>query len=362
MKKTLFAALLLGFLMPVFAFAGGFGDFHPSHHWHYDNDHNPQCDSSCHQHDDDCVPDEPTDVCPNIDGAQATVPDGDQIVDGQCVPIPPPPVDLCPNLDGVQTVLPDGDEVNSDGQCVPIVVPPTDLCPNIEDVQATIPDGDEINSDGQCVPIVVTPPTDVCPNIDGDQAAVPDGMEIQDGQCVTPTPPDNGGGGGDGGGGGSTPPADTTPPRSGGGGGGGNGPIVGTFGVTNGGGGNGPIVQQPPPSSGAGEGLPPGCGIYLNDFLRLGRPNKMDQVTRLQIFLDWYVGANLPLSGVFDQATFDAVSKFQVKEYQDILTPWYSKGLLKSDHESTGYVYKTTRRKINLIMCNQLNIPMPQLP
>ena len=34
------------------------------------------------------------DVCPNIEGKQATVPEGDEIVNGECVPTPPatPPV------------------------------------------------------------------------------------------------------------------------------------------------------------------------------------------------------------------------------------------------------------------------------
>jgi len=35
---------------------------------------------------------------------------------------------------------------------------------------------------------------------------------------------------------------------------------------------------------------------------------------------------------------------------------------LTSDTTPTGYVYKTTRRWINLLMCSQLSIPMPVLP
>ena len=72
-------------------------------------------------------PNEPTDVCPNLEGDQATVPDGYELVDGNCVQPPPPPP------------------------------PPNE-------------------------------PTDVCPNIDGDQATVPDGYELVDGNCVEPTP------------------------------------------------------------------------------------------------------------------------------------------------------------------------------
>jgi uncharacterized repeat protein (TIGR01451 family) len=190
----------------------------------------------------------PTDVCPNIDGVQATLPDGMILQDGQCVTPPPPPVDMCPNIDGNQETIPQGMIVNNEGQCVqpPVDVcpnldglqtvvpegyvlndsnqcvlpppPPTDLCPNIDGTQETIPDGLIVNNEGQCVqpPVDVCPnldglqtvvpegyvlndsnqcvlppppPTDLCPNIDGVQATIPDGMILQDGQCVTPPPP-----------------------------------------------------------------------------------------------------------------------------------------------------------------------------
>jgi hypothetical protein len=67
--------------------------------------------------------DTPTDVCPNIEGDQATVPEGDVIDDnGDCVPLTttPPPVDVCPNIEGDQATVPEGYELNNDGQCVPI--------------------------------------------------------------------------------------------------------------------------------------------------------------------------------------------------------------------------------------------------
>lgn len=40
-------------------------------------------------------PPPPVDVCPNIEGAQGTVPPGYQITNGQCVPVPPPPPQDC---------------------------------------------------------------------------------------------------------------------------------------------------------------------------------------------------------------------------------------------------------------------------
>ena len=135
-----------------------------------------------------CVtpPPPPTDVCPNIDGNQGTVPDGYQIVDGQCVLIPPPPTDVCPNLDGVQETVPYGYTL-LDGTCVK-KHHKKDVCPNIEGKQTEVPEGYEI-VDGQCVPIA-PPPTDVCPNIAGDQAQIPAGMvKDEGGNCVKPTTP-----------------------------------------------------------------------------------------------------------------------------------------------------------------------------
>ena len=41
--------------------------------------------------------------------------------------------------------------------------------------------------------------------------------------------------------------------------------------------------------------------------------------------------------------------------------PWLPFGLA-NDHTATGYVYKTTKYKINLIQCSTLNLPKPQLP
>jgi hypothetical protein len=129
-----------------------------------------------------CTQIPPPDVCPNIDGAQAIVPDGMQIVDGLCVPIPPP--DVCPNIAGAQATVPEGKQL-VDGQCVDIPPPPVDACPNIEGNQPTIPEGYQLN-DGLCVPI---PPPDVCPNIAGAQATVPEGYVLNDGLCVPIPPP-----------------------------------------------------------------------------------------------------------------------------------------------------------------------------
>lgn len=88
------------------------------------------------------------------------------------------PTDVCPNIDGVQTEVPLG-KVLQDGNCV------------------DTPTGGGGGS------------SDVCPNIDGTQSEVPEGKVLQDGNCVD-APVSGGGGGGGGGGGsvlGTTTPA-----------------------------------------------------------------------------------------------------------------------------------------------------------
>ncbi len=39
-----------------------------------------------------CVNHQPSDVCPNIDGLQTEVPNGDELINGDCVPVIAPPV------------------------------------------------------------------------------------------------------------------------------------------------------------------------------------------------------------------------------------------------------------------------------
>ncbi len=113
----------------------------------------------------------PPDVCPNIDGVQATVPSGlTKDAGGKCIPI-----DLCPNIDGVQATVPSGLVKDGAGNCV------VDVCPNIDGIQATVPAGLQKDAGGKCIPI------DMCPNIDGVQATVPSGL-VKDstGKCLPP--------------------------------------------------------------------------------------------------------------------------------------------------------------------------------
>ena len=95
----------------------------------------------------------------------------------------------------------------------------------------------------------------------------------------------------------------------------------------------------------AGGGTGGGCD-YLFDYLKIGFENDPVEVRKLQIFLRDLEGfSNLAVTGVFDQATFDAVSAFQLRYQDDILTPWGYKGT------STGFVYILTKKKVNEIYC-----------
>ena len=143
---------------------------------------------------DPIVPPDPVDVCPNIPGAQATVPAGMQHDgSGNCyTPTPPPePVDLCINISDAQAVLPAGYYRTAAGYCYEQPTeptPPIDVCLNLPDTQATVPEGYYLETDGNCLKPVV-PEKDECFNIPGPQAAIPAGMQRDTNQnCYTPEP------------------------------------------------------------------------------------------------------------------------------------------------------------------------------
>lgn len=87
----------------------------------------------------------------------------------------------------------------------------------------------------------------------------------------------------------------------------------------------------------------PACGQHLTSYLRYGYDNDTFEVTKLQLFLKSR-GFDLDVTGEFDLKTDKAVHEFQLSYTEDILTPW------EIDY-STGYVYKTTKWKINNIIC-----------
>ncbi len=107
--------------------------------------------------------------------------------------------------------------------------------------------------------------------------------------------------------------------------------------------------------------LPAGCSAYLGGYLRMGGKNNVEDVKKLQLFLNTHTDAGLPVSGVFGKMTFEAVKKFQLANWEKVLKPWVSLGL-STDHTATGYVYKTTKHAINLLSCSTYNAPEPQLP
>lgn len=98
----------------------------------------------------------------------------------------------------------------------------------------------------------------------------------------------------------------------------------------------------------------PTCSPYLNAYLRQGYDNNADEVRKLQTFLKEHVSTDIVVSGIFDDTTRIAVENFQQQYKEDILTPW-------NVTESSGYVYYTTKKKINEIMCdNQTKFPLTE--
>jgi hypothetical protein len=135
---------------------------------------------------------------------------------------------------------------------------------------------------------------------------------------------------------------------------------AGGSGSIGGGGGNGPIVTSA--ISGniatASLGVVLGastttrqefCDRYLTAYIKLGSKNDPVQVKRLQAVLRDFEGANIKEDGFYDGPTLAAVHSFQTKYASDILIPW---GLRKS----TGFVYLTTRKKVNEIYCKNTEV------
>lgn len=145
--------------------------------------------------------------------------------------------------------------------------------------------------------------------------------------------------------------------------GGSSGGTTSTSGGSGGGGGN-PSGSVLGVSTSAPEGqvLGASCTILLNDYLRLGYKNNAEEVSKLQQFLNDHMQSNLPVTGFFGPMTDKAVRVFQLGYKSDVLAPWVPLGFMPTDSTTTGYVYKTTQWKINMIHCPDLNLPFPQLP
>jgi hypothetical protein len=104
------------------------------------------------------------------------------------------------------------------------------------------------------------------------------------------------------------------------------------------------------------------CDMYLTDFIHIGWTNSAEQVTRLQNFLNTQFDPDIPVTGVYDQATYDYVLKFQVENTDEVLIPWINLGLHDNENRGTGFVYKTTRWLINRIASPECPGPAPILP
>jgi len=90
------------------------------------------------------------------------------------------------------------------------------------------------------------------------------------------------------------------------------------------------------------------CGMYIFDYMRQSFPtNDPVEVAKLQGFLSEQ-GFFVPETGYFGPLTDRSVKDFQVAHSDEILLPWTNLGFTGGP---SGYVYKTTRWKINNIVC-----------
>ncbi|MDF1497770.1 MAG: SdrD B-like domain-containing protein [Patescibacteria group bacterium] len=85
---------------------------------------------------------------------------------------------------------------------------------------------------------------------------------------------------------------------------------------------------------------------YLFEYIKFGKDNNPVEVQKLESFLNIFESESLAINGIYEQVDFDAVSRFQEKYFEKVLSPW--------NHDSaTGYVYITTKKRINEIYCER---------
>jgi len=111
-----------------------------------------------------------------------------------------------------------------------------------------------------------------------------------------------------------------------------------------------------------GQVLGASCGLYLTSYIHPHRQslNNSIEVKKLQTFLNTNLGLNIPVTGYYGALTIAAVDQFQVKYHNEVLAPWVPLGL-PTPLTPTNYVYQSTQRWINLIVCPSLNLPLPAL-
>jgi peptidoglycan hydrolase-like protein with peptidoglycan-binding domain len=87
------------------------------------------------------------------------------------------------------------------------------------------------------------------------------------------------------------------------------------------------------------------AGDYISAYMRRSMNNNSVEVMKLQYFLKNNESLDVDTTGIFDDKTEKAVNAFQTKYSSEVLVPW---GI----NYPTGYVYITTKNKINSIVCN----------
>lgn len=102
------------------------------------------------------------------------------------------------------------------------------------------------------------------------------------------------------------------------------------------------------------------CTPYISAYLKVNSVNSVEEVKKLQTFLNEFIDAKLPVTGFFGPLTFQAVKNLQFKYSDQILRPWIDQGVVKS-LAPTGYVFKTTQWFINSQKCGGEALPMPIL-
>lgn len=116
-------------------------------------------------------------------------------------------------------------------------------------------------------------------------------------------------------------------------------------------GGKSKTKKKPTPQVlGAATSTAPVLCPFLKDYMQRETKNDSFEVTKLQMFLSIVMGLPTPVTGIFDTTTEANVKLFQEKYRSEILDPWFKRGIVPHDRP-TGFVYKTTRWKINDIIC-----------
>ncbi len=96
------------------------------------------------------------------------------------------------------------------------------------------------------------------------------------------------------------------------------------------------------------------CLPLLTTYIRREASNNKKEVGELQFFLKTMEGfEDVKETNEYDDATYNAVRKFQTKYADEILTPW---GM----STPSGFVYYTTQKKINEIWCKDMDFSLSE--